>query len=435
MPAAGIEASLAGALSRACPLGGAGHRQYRRRNWQGMPLGEERDLMSWQDRVAKVAARPEVQAVFARVDGMLPEMAELTTRICEVPGPPFGEQERAEFVAELMREIGLSEVHIDQAPNPIGVYPAAAGQKGNAIMLAAHIDTVFPKDTDCTVRREGSNLIAPGVSDNSANVAAMLLVAKLLRESGFELPREVILVGTAGEEGLGDLRGMKQAMADYRDRATTIIPVDGAYGTICHMAVGSRRFRVHVSTTGGHSYGAFGLPSAIHGVGRMIAGIADIEVPAQPKTTYNVGVISGGTSVNTIAAKAWMEVDMRSESASELAKLEAKVRELIDAAARAEGVEYQIDVVGDRAAGVCPADSDLVQMLQAVFRQMGVEPVLRSGSTDANVPIGMGIEAATISAKTGAHAHTLNDTVHLDSMLPGVKMLLLAVLVASGWGQ
>jgi len=391
--------------------------------------------MDWQRRVNEVAARPEVQAVFRQIDGMLEEIAQLTTRISEVPAPPFKEHQRAEFVAGIMEQYGLSEVHVDKAPNPIGVYPAAGGAKGQAVMLAAHIDTVFPEETDCNVRRVGNDLVGPGVSDNSANVAAILLVAKLLREHGFELPREVIFVGTAGEEGLGDLRGMKQAMADYRDRATTIIPIDGGYGTICHRAVGSRRFRVRVSTEGGHSYGAFGIPSAIHGLGRMIAGIAGIKVPASPKTTYNVGIIQGGTSVNTIAAKAWMEVDMRSESAAELAKLENEVRQLIDAGARAEGVEYQIEVVGDRAAGECPADAALIQMLQAVFRHMGVEPALRSGSTDSNVPIGMGLEAATISAKTGANSHTINDTVHLDSMIPGLKALLLAVLVAAGWGQ
>jgi acetylornithine deacetylase/succinyl-diaminopimelate desuccinylase-like protein len=387
--------------------------------------------MDWQARVSKIAASPEVCAAYLRIDGMLEEIAALTTEIAEVPAPPFQEHERAQCVARLMRDVGLAEVHVDQAPNPIGVYPAAGGAKGQAVMLAAHIDTVFPPETDCTVRREGNNLIGPGVSDNSANVAALILLAKLLREGGFALPREVIFVGTAGEEGLGDLRGMKQAMADLGKRATTIIPIDGGYGTICHRAVGSRRFRVHVSTEGGHSWGAFGVPSAIHALGRMIAGIAAIEVPAAPKTTFNVGLVGGGTSVNTIAAKAWMEVDMRSESASELAKVEARVRELIEAGAA--GVHYRIDVVGDRAAGECPADADLIKMLQAVYRQLGVEPKLRSGSTDANVPIGMGLPAATISAKAGANGHTINDTVHLDSMIPGLKSLLLATLAAAGW--
>lgn len=389
--------------------------------------------MNWQTKVSRIAASPKVRAAFDRIEGMLEEVAALTIAISEVPAPPFKEGARAEYVARLMREAGLTEVRIDPAPNPIGVYPAAGGAKGQAVLLAAHIDTVFPPETDCTVRREGNNLIGPGVSDNSANVAAIIILARLLREGGFALPREVIFVGTAGEEGLGDLRGMKQVMADYRDRATTIIPIDGGYGTICHRAVGSRRFRVHVSTEGGHSWAAFGVPSAIHALGRMIAGIAAMKVPAAPKTTFNVGLVGGGTSVNTIAAKAWMEVDMRSESAAELAKVEAKVRELIEAGAQEERVEYRMDLVGDRAAGECPADADLIQMLQAVYRHLGHEPKLRSGSTDANVPIGMGLPAATISAKTGSGGHTVNDTVHLDSMVPGLKSLLLAVLAAAGW--
>jgi len=311
---------------------------------------------------------------------MLEEFAAETTAICEVPAPPFKEHERAQFVADLMRRYGLSEVHVDEGPNPVGVYPAASGAKGNAVLLAAHIDTVFPEGTDCTVRREGNTLIAPGVSDNSANVAAMLAVARLLREFRFELPREVIFVGTAGEEGLGDLRGMKVAMRNFKERAGRVLPVDGGYGTICHRAVGSRRLKVTTQTVGGHSWGDFGRPSAIHALGRMIAGIAVLTVPKTPKTTFNVGVINGGTSVNTIAPKAWMQVDMRSESADELAKLEEKVRGAIHAGAEGEGVEYTIEVVGDRAAGQTPAGADLIKMLTAVFEQMGVTPVLRSGS-------------------------------------------------------
>ncbi len=391
--------------------------------------------MDWSAVVARVAGRPEVQAAFRRIDGMLEEFAAETTAICEVPAPPFKEHERAQFVADLMRRYGLSEVHVDEGPNPVGVYPAASGAKGNAVLLAAHIDTVFPEGTDCTVRREGNTLIAPGVSDNSANVAAMLAVARLLREFRFELPREVIFVGTAGEEGLGDLRGMKVAMRNFKERAGRVLPVDGGYGTICHRAVGSRRLKVTTQTVGGHSWGDFGRPSAIHALGRIIAGIAVLTVPKTPKTTFNVGVINGGTSVNTIAPKAWMQVDMRSESADELAKLEEKVRGAIHAGAEGEGVEYTIEVVGDRAAGQTPAGADLIKMLTAVFEQMGVTPVLRSGSTDSNVPIGMGLEAATISAKNGTGGHTINDAVHLESMIPGVKMLLLTVLVAAGWGQ
>jgi len=391
--------------------------------------------MDYTKTVATVLARQEVQRAFAAIDGMLEDAAALTTRICEVPAPPFAEAERADFVASLMREYGLAGVHVDAAPNAIGVYPAADGSRGHAVLLAAHIDTVFPVDTDCTVVRHGMNLTAPGVSDNSANVAAILLVARLLKEHGFALPREVIFVGTAGEEGLGDLRGMKQAMHDLHKRVETILPVDGSYGTICHRAVGSRRFRVSVSTAGGHSYGAFGIPSAIHGLGRMIAGIAAISVPTLPKTTYNVGVIGGGTSVNTIAASAWMQVDMRSESAEELAKLEGAVRSAVAAGAEAEGVSYEMELLGDRAAGAVPADAPLIQMLQEVYRAMGTTPQLRSGSTDANVPIGMGLPAATISAKTGSAGHTVRDTVHLESMIPGIKALLLAVLVASGWGH
>lgn len=387
----------------------------------------------WQERVSQVTQHPEVQAVFKRIDSMIEEVSSLTTRISEVPAPSFRERNRAELVAQLMRDAGLSAVHIDAATSAIGVYQAADGQEGNAVALAAHIDTVFPEGTDVSVRRDGNWLIGPGVGDNSANVAAILLVGKLLNEFGFKLGREVIIVGTAGMEGLGDLRGMKQFMRDYRDRVKTVIPVDGVLGSIVHNAVGSRRFRVHTKGTGGHSFAVFGVPSAIHVLGRMIAAIADIPVPAEPKTTYNVGVIGGGTSINTIASSAWMEIDMRSESAEELAKLEVQVREAIDTAASAGGIEYDIAVVGDRPCGECPAESDLVQMLQAVYRSFDIEPRLRAGSNDANVPISLGYEAATISTKVGEGGHTMNDSVHLNSMIPGLKTLFLAVIMAAGW--
>ena len=387
----------------------------------------------WQEKVSETVQHPEVQAVFKRIDSMMEEIASLTTRISEVAAPSFRERNRAELVAQLMRDAGLSSVHIDAATSAIGVYPAADGHEGHAVALAAHIDTVFPDATDVSVRRDGNWLIGPGVGDNSANVAAILLLGKLLNEFGFKLEREVIILGTAGMEGLGDLRGMKQFMRDYRDRVKTVIPVDGVLGSIVHKAVGSRRFRVHTKGTGGHSFAVFGVPSAVHGLGRMIAAIADIQVPAEPKTTYNVGVIGGGTSINTIANSAWMEIDMRSESTEELAKLEAEVRGAIDTAAAATGIEYDIAVVGDRPCGEWPAESDLVQMLQAVYRSFDIEPRLRAGSNDANVPISLGYEAATISAKVGEGGHTMNDSVHLNSMIPGLKTLFLAVIMAAGW--
>ncbi len=385
-------------------------------------------------RVAALMARPEVKKAMARLEELVEDTIAATIRICEVEAPPFLEGPRAELVADMMRQTGLSDVHVDEGPSAVGFLPAASGRKGDALLLAAHIDTVFPAGTDVRVKREGGYLIAPGVSDNSASVAGMLTVARVLLEAGIALPREVILAGNAGEEGLGDLRGMKILMNTYKDRVAASLPVDGAIGSVTHAGVGSRRFKVTAHSPGGHSYGAFGVPSAIHGLGRMIAGIADVKVPSKPKTTYTVGVIGGGTSVNTIAPEAWMLVDMRSESAEELAKLEAEVRRLIDEGARRGDVTYDIEVVGDRPAGGIQLTAELPQMVMAVHRALGIKSHPEASSTDANVPLSMGIPAVTIGVKQGRDAHLPTDRVEIASFVPGMKNVLLCILLATGYG-
>jgi tripeptide aminopeptidase len=386
-------------------------------------------------RVSNLLARPEVQRALARVEELVEDVVAATIRICEVEAPPFLEGPRAALVAEMMREVGLSEVHVDDGPSAVGFLPAVSGQKGGAVLLAAHIDTVFPAGTDVRVKRDGNVLMAPGVSDNSASVAGMLGVARALLETGLTLPREVIFAGNAGEEGLGDLRGMKVLMRTYRSRVMAALPVDGALGSVTHAGVGSRRFKVTTHSPGGHSYGAFGVPSAIHGLGRMIAGIADVKVPSKPKTTYTVGVIGGGTSVNTIAPEAWMLVDMRSESADELTKLEAEVRRLIDDGARRGDVTYDIEVVGDRPAGGIPLSNELPQIVMAVHRALGIKSHPEASSTDANVPLSMGIPAVTIGVKQGYDAHLPTDRVLIDSLAPGMKNVLLCILLATGYGD
>lgn len=386
-------------------------------------------------KVQALLALPEVRAAMQRIDSMIEAVVADTIRITEVEAPPFMEDERAALVAEMMRSIGLDGVHVDAAKNAVGILPAAGehARQGEALLLAAHIDTVFPAGTDVKVRREGDILRAPGAGDNSSSVAAMLGVARLLLEGGFELPREVIFSGDAGEEGLGDLSGMKALMKTYGQRVRHVLPVDGGVGAVIHAGVGSRRLRVTTHSPGGHSYGAFGVPSAIHALGRMIAGIADIEVPKRPKTTYTVGVIGGGTSVNTIAGEAHMLVDMRSESADELARLEHKVRRAIDDGAKRGEVTYDIEVVGDRPAGSIPLESELPQMILAVNRALGIASYAEASSTDANVPLGMGIPAVTIGIKSGGDAHRATDYVEISSFAPGMKAVLLSILMAVGY--
>jgi acetylornithine deacetylase/succinyl-diaminopimelate desuccinylase-like protein len=394
------------------------------------PLAGELDK-----RVQALLARLEVRAAMARMEALLDDVIADTVKITEVEAPPFMEERRAELVAGMMRQYGLDRVHVDGAKNAVGFLPAADGRQDEAVILAAHIDTVFPAGTDVRVKREPNILRAPGAGDNSSSVAALLNVARVLREMGFQLPREVIIAGDAGEEGLGDLSGMKALMKAYGGRVRYALPVDGGIGAVVHAGVGSRRLRVTTHTPGGHSYGAFGVPSAIHGLGRMIAGIADIEVPKQPKTTYTVGVIGGGTSVNTIAAEAYMLVDMRSESAAELTRLETKVRRIIEEGAKRGDCAFDIEVVGDRPAGSIPIESELPQMVMAVNRALGVPSYAEASSTDANVPLGMGIPAVTIGIKRGGDAHRLTDYVETGSFVVGMKIVLLNILLAVGYGE
>lgn len=386
-------------------------------------------------KVEALLQRPEIQQAMTMIEGSLERVVADTIKITEVEAPPFEEDERAKLVADMMADIGLADVHVDAAKNAVGILPAASGQTGGGVLLAAHIDTVFPAGTDVTVKREGGILRAPGCGDNSSSVAALLMVAGIIRQLELPLPNEVIISGDAGEEGLGDLSGMKELMKTYRERVRYALPVDGSLGAVTHAGVGSRRLRVTTRTPGGHSYGAFGVPSAIHGLAKMIARIADIEVPKAPKTTYTTGVIGGGTSVNTIAAEAFMLLDMRSESASELAKLEEKVRAIMSEEAERSSVKYEVEVVGDRPAGSIPLESELPQMVMAANRALGIESHPGASSTDANVPLAMGIPAVTIGIKSGGDAHRWTDYVDIDSFVPGMKTVLLSTLLAVGYGE
>jgi len=374
---------------------------------------------------------PEVKRAFAKLEASVDQVVADTIRITEVEAPPFKEDTRADLVAGMMRQAGLADVHVDAAKNAVGTIKGSGD--GKAVILAAHIDTVFPAGTDVKVKRDGNILRAPGCGDNSSSVAALLNVARVLIDEGFELPRKVIIAGDAGEEGLGDLSGMKALMKTYGQEIEYALPVDGGIGAVTHAGVGSRRLKVTTHSPGGHSYGAFGVPSAIHGLGRMIALIADIEVPKKPKTTYTVGVIGGGTSVNTIAGEAWMLIDMRSESSAELAKLEEKVRGCIAAGAERGDVSVDIEVVGDRPAGSIPLESELPQMVMAVHRALGIQSEPGASSTDANVPLGMGIQGVTIGIKQGGDAHRLTDYAEIDSFVPGMKSVMLSILMATGY--
>lgn len=354
----------------------------------------------------------------------LEDLVQENIAVCEVAAPTFAEHERAAYVARRWQELGLTDVFVDETPN---VYADIRGKgPGPTILVAAHLDTVFPIETDVRVRREGHQLHAPGIRDNSTAVAGLIQLVRGLQNLNLTHNGRLLLVGTAAEEGLGDLRGMKAAMARYGQEVDLVVAVDGNLGSVIHAGIASRRLRVKVTTGGGHSWGDFGADSAVHALGRMIADISRLEVPTEPRTTYNVGLISGGTSVNTIAQAAEMLIDMRSTCSDSVAQLEQQVREILQL--HAAGLELQIEVVGDRPGGALAAEHRLVQLARKTLLALGIEPSSGASSTDANVPLSQGVPAICIGVTNGKGAHRLDEWLDFRPMPQGMAQLTSVLL-------
>jgi len=347
--------------------------------------------------------------------------AELAEAICRIPAPTFAEEERGRFVAAEFAQRGLA-VEIDELGNVIARRPGTS--TAPMLLLAAHLDTVFADVTTITVMRDGMVLRGPGIGDNSLGVAALLVLAELLDELSIATPGELVLAANVGEEGLGNLRGIRALVDRFADQLGGVIAVEGHnFGRVTHIAVGSRRYRVIVRTPGGHSWGAFGAPNAIHVLAQIIADLTAITVPQQPKTTYNVGLIEGGVSVNTIAPHASAVVDLRSVDPHELTKLATQFEDLALRQAT-DRVQVKLEVLGERPAGQTPPETPLVQTALAVLRALGREPVLDASSTDANIPIARGIPAICIGITTGQGSHTLAEQINLELVPLGIQQLV-----------
>lgn len=385
---------------------------------------------------ADVFSTPKVRRALDYLKATEPDTINDQIKACEIPAPTFKEEKRAEHFKQRFTELGLKNVRIDAIGNVIGERPGTGA--GPTLVLAAHLDTVFPEGTDVKVKRNGSILAGPGIGDDCRGLGVILAVARALDEAKIETQGTILFVANVGEEGLGDLRGTRHLFNnELKGKITHFISVDGAGLGVTNAGVGVVRYRVTFRGPGGHSYGAFGLPSPIHAMGRAIEKISRFQVPKQPKTTFNVGKIEGGTSVNSIAHTAWMEMDMRSESVAELAKLEAEfkraVQESLDEEnARGAGpkkLTVEMKMVSQRPAGVTPADSPIVKAAVAANAALGIKTRLSASSTDSNIPISLGVPAITISGGgEGRGAHSLDESFDTTDSHIGIQRALLIVL-------
>ena len=374
---------------------------------------------------ARVVRLPAVRRALDTLRATNAWTLEQQVSICEIPAPPFKERARGEELARRFRTLGLVNVRTDAEGNVLGERPGTV-QDAPTVVLSGHLDTVFPEGTDVRVKRDsipfageggGVRLTAPGIGDDCRGLAVLLAVARAMKAADVRTPGTVVFVGTVGEEGAGNLRGVRRLFAEtLKGQVDYFISVDGTGFGTTSRAVGSTRLAVTFAGPGGHSYGDFGMPNPIHALGRAVARLADLSVPAAPRTTFNVGVITGGQTVNSIASRASFDLDMRSESAEALADLERRARAALDTALAAERARWprssapltmEIRDIGRRPAAAPRDDAPIVRTALAAARALGVTSTTSASSTDANVPMSLGIPAITIDGGgrgEGAHS-------------------------------
>lgn len=395
---------------------------------------------SWANvEIEQLLSHPKVKQAFTFIEQQQGVNNQDLITIAQTPAPPFMEQKRAALFKQMMEDAGIEKVTIDSEGNVIGMIPGTVGKR--TIALGAHLDTVFPLETDVTVRVEGNTFYGPGVGDDSRGLVFLLSLAKTLKHIQISTEDNILLIGTVGEEGLGDLRGMKHLFSDQGSKIDTFIGIDGSgHEKVIYSAVGSHRYRVTFKGPGGHSWGAFGLGNPHQALGRAVAKFVS-QAPKitneGPKSSFSIGRIGGGTSINSIPFESWMEVDMRSGNQAKLDALDAVFQTAMLAGleeennARKIGPALEVDIkrVGKRPAGEGDKSSSLVQDAMLAIKKLGGTPTLSASSTDSNVPIGMGIPAITIGSGGVSHnAHSLDENWEdIDSHL-AIKIGLLITL-------
>jgi acetylornithine deacetylase/succinyl-diaminopimelate desuccinylase-like protein len=379
---------------------------------------------------------PSVRAALDAAKAAEPKTIEDQIRFCEVPAPPFKETARGDVLRREFTALGLQNIRVDRAGNVLGDRPGGAARPH--LVIAAHLDTVFPEETNVKVTRRGQMLGGPGIGDNCRGLAVLVAIIRALNQAGVRTPGTITFVADVGEEGLGDLRGMKALFGDtMKGQIDRFVSLDNADPQVTIIGVGSHRYRVTFKGPGGHSFADFGLPNPANALGRAIAKIAEFQVTDNPRTTFNVGRIGGGTSVNAIPAEAWMEVDLRSSDSSSLAALDAKFRQAVDRAAMEENTRWGRpgvvtvvkELVGDRPAGSISEDAPIVATALATARAVGLPSGISEGSTDANIAMSLNIPAVTIGGGgRSINAHAPNEAFDTTDSWRGTENALLLTI-------
>jgi tripeptide aminopeptidase len=408
------------------------------------PAGEPLSIS--RSEIERLASVPSVRLAMSWFRDQEAEFARWQQEFARIPGPPFGETARADWAAERFHALGLGEVQKDSVGNVLGL---RRGATDSAVSISAHLDTVFPSNTPLNIRQQGGKLYGPGISDNAAGVTALLALAAAFEN--FDLPHtaSLLFIGNVGEEGEGDLRGMRYIFSDsiWKDFIRSSLVLDGAGSdTIVAEALGSRRFEITVRGPGGHSWSDFGAPNPIVVLARAIHLFSQTRVSSSPKTTFNIGVVRGGTSVNSIPESASMRVDMRSSSAMEIERLEMELRQALDQAIaeekarspqqnsqRSPALTSEIVSIGNRPGGELDADARILRIARGVDSHLAVSARIQRASTDANIPISMGREAIAIGAGgSGGGAHTMHEWFDTRGRELGLDRILLIVLALAG---
>ena len=389
--------------------------------------------------VAQLISSPHVTRALRSFETNADAITEEQIRICSIPASPFGEQERAEYLSRKFLDLGLTEVEIDEEGNCLGLLEGSS--QTPLLVVSAHLDTVFSKDTDFTITRRDGKLFAPGIADDGCGLAALIALVQAIQSEQIPLDGSILFVGTVGEEGEGNLRGVRHLFTKGRwaTQIEAFLSFDGpGLDRITNRALGSHRYRIEITGPGGHSWGDFGLPNPVHAIGRAVSRLAGYPAPKEPRTTFNVGRIEGGTSVNSIPSHASMEVDLRSAAERELQRLDAFFRRTMREAVAEENatrragdppLELKVDLIGERPTGETRADSALVEVALEATRALGVTPRLDQSSTDSNLPISLGIPAITLGAGGSSGAsHSLDEWYDPRERDLGLKRGLLVIL-------